>query len=120
DSHRGRAKVIALQSAEREKILAESKKGPKQFYDAYGDLKKPRRVQTQVPLEEMSDGFMKRLNYPLRMPEAFDHALLNLNTQRAKVLELEPPDTTPLRSFSRPISEEEIEDLKRHIKEHGI
>ncbi|KAJ7061768.1 hypothetical protein C8F01DRAFT_969286, partial [Mycena amicta] len=118
--HRGRAKVFALQKAEREKIVQAGRKGPQHFWNSYKNLTDPRVPEPDVTLDEMSNDFTKRLNYPSEMPEAFDGGVLMFNAEMAALLANEPIDTTPLLSLTRKISLEEIEEVKAHLKEHGL
>ncbi|KAJ7161637.1 hypothetical protein C8R46DRAFT_1283929 [Mycena filopes] len=61
-SHRGRAKVHALQFALRQELLA--CKEPKEFWDFVRKRTDPRPKPAKVSLEDLSSNFKARLNHP--------------------------------------------------------
>ncbi|KAJ7181567.1 hypothetical protein C8R43DRAFT_835792, partial [Mycena crocata] len=75
-----------------------------------------------VSVEALSAEFEARLNHPPVTPTLFNAEQLafNLNARMNRELKDPPPDTSPLRSYTRDITLEEIEAMKRHIKAHGL
>jgi hypothetical protein len=59
------------------------------------------------------------LNYPKVPPASFNSDQLAFNARMAKELR-PPPDLSPRLSYTRDITIEEIEAMKRHIKAHGL
>jgi hypothetical protein len=117
-SHRGRAKVHALQFGLRQELLA--CKEPKEFWDFVRKRTDPRPKPAKVTVEAMSADFEARLNYPQVMPASFNAEQLAFNARMNKALRDPPPDMSPRRSCTRDITMEEIEAMKRHIKAHGL
>ncbi|KAJ7122094.1 hypothetical protein C8R44DRAFT_537024, partial [Mycena epipterygia] len=74
----------------------------------------------QVSVEALSADFNTRLNYPQVTPASFNAEQLAFNSRMNKELKHPPPDTSPQQSYTRDITIEEIEAMKRHIKAHGI
>ena len=116
-SHRGRAKVHALQFALRSELLG--CKTPKEFWDFVRKRTDPRPKNAKVTVAELSVDFEARLNYPPVVPSSFNADQLAFNGKMAKDLR-PPPDLSPRLSYTRDITIEEIEAMKRHIKAHGI
>ncbi|KAJ7061286.1 hypothetical protein C8F01DRAFT_936526, partial [Mycena amicta] len=118
--HRGRAKVHALQKDLRQRAVDEGKKSIKAFWDFYRALMDPRPQKSRVGLDELSDDFLARLNYPVVPPETFNTDQLDFNAEMVELLVHEPVDNSPRLSFTRDIELEDIEDVKRHIKSHNL
>ncbi|KAJ7077517.1 hypothetical protein B0H15DRAFT_789627, partial [Mycena belliarum] len=68
----------------------------------------------------MSADFEARLNHPQITPRSFNTDQLAFNARMDRELIHPPPDTSPKQSYTRDITIEEIEAMKRHIKAHGI
>jgi hypothetical protein len=68
---------------------------------------------------QLSADFEARLNYPKVPPASFNSVQLAFNARMAKELR-PPPDLSPRLSYTRDITIEEIEPMKRHIKAHGL
>jgi ribonuclease HI len=117
-SHRGRAKVHALQFGLRKELL--SCKEPKEFWDWVRKRTDPRPKLAKVSVQALSDEFETRLNYPAVMPASFNAEQLAFNARMNKQLKGALSDTSPRQSYTRDITMEEIEAMKRHIKAHGI
>ncbi|KAJ7116279.1 hypothetical protein C8R43DRAFT_902438 [Mycena crocata] len=117
-SHRGRAKVHALQFALRAELLACG--SPKQFWDFVRKRTDPRPKKSKVTVTELSADFEARLNFPEVTPPSFNSEQLAFNARMAKELKRPPPDTSPQQSYTREITIEEIEAMKRHIIAHGL
>ncbi|KAJ6513555.1 hypothetical protein C8R47DRAFT_916329, partial [Mycena vitilis] len=79
-----------------------------------------RPQKSKVPLQRLSDDFEARLNYPAVIPTTFNADQLAFNKRIADDLRQPPADTSPRQSYTREITIEDIEDVKRHIKEHGF
>ncbi|KAJ6603333.1 hypothetical protein DFH09DRAFT_899117 [Mycena vulgaris] len=118
ESHRGRAKVHALQSSRRTELLA--CKDIKEFWDFVRKRTDLRPKKAKVTLSELSKDFKDRLNYPAVPPASFNADQLALNARMARELAPEPVDMSPRQSYTRDITLKEIEWMKRHIKEHGL
>ncbi|KAJ7448992.1 hypothetical protein FB451DRAFT_1532138 [Mycena latifolia] len=117
-THRGRAKVHALQAGLREELLAcESNK---EFWDFVRKRTDPRPKKAKVTITQLSADFEARLNYPEVMPASFNAEQLAFNARMARELTKDPIDTTPRQSCTREITLEDVEWMKRHIKEHGL
>ncbi|KAJ7111243.1 hypothetical protein C8R44DRAFT_933374 [Mycena epipterygia] len=117
-SHRGRAKVHALQFGLRQELLA--CKQPKDFGDFVRKRTDPRPKPAKVSVEALSANFDARLNYAQVTPDSFNSEQLAFNARMNKELKHPPPDTSPQQSYTRDITTEEIEAMKRHIKAHRI
>ncbi|KAJ7620500.1 hypothetical protein DFH06DRAFT_1010736, partial [Mycena polygramma] len=117
-SHRGRAKVHALQFRLRKELLA--CKEPKEFWDFVRKRTDPRPRPAKVSIEALSADFEARLNYPQVTPSSFNAEQLAFNARMNRELKRPPPDASPRQSCTREIMLEEIESMKRHIKAHGI
>ncbi|KAJ7177704.1 hypothetical protein C8R46DRAFT_839850, partial [Mycena filopes] len=117
-SHRGRAKVHALQFALRQELLA--CKEPKEFWDFVRKRTDPRPKPAKVTVEALSTDFEARLNFPAVTPRSFNSDQLEFNAKMNRDLRNPRPDTSPRQSYTREITIEEIESMKRHIKAHGI
>ncbi|KAJ7609279.1 hypothetical protein DFH06DRAFT_1017199, partial [Mycena polygramma] len=115
--HRGRAKVHALQFALRTELLAT--KNPKEFWDFVRKRTDPRPKKAKVTVTQLSDNFEARLNHPKVAPASFNADQLAFNARIAQNLR-PPPDSSPRLSYTRDITIEEIEEMKRHILAHGI
>ncbi|KAJ6514446.1 hypothetical protein C8R47DRAFT_916337, partial [Mycena vitilis] len=59
------------------------------------------------------------LNFPKVPPASFNAEQLAFNARMAKDLR-PPPDMSPRQSYTRDITIKEIEEMKRHIKAHGL
>jgi hypothetical protein len=116
-SHRGRAKVHALQFGLRTELL--DCKKPKEFWDFVRKRTDPRPEKAKVNVTQLSADFEARLNYPKVPPASFNSVQLAFNARMAKELR-PPPDLSPRLSYTRDITIEEIEAMKRHIKAHGL
>jgi hypothetical protein len=68
---------------------------------------------------ELSAEFEACLNYPKVTPASFNSDQLAFHARIAKSLH-PPPDSSPRQSYTRDITLEEIEEVKRHIKAHGL
>ncbi|KAJ7715683.1 hypothetical protein B0H16DRAFT_1741742 [Mycena metata] len=117
-SHRGRAKVHALQFSLRQELLA--CKEPKDFWDFVGKRTDPRPKPAKVSIHNLSADFEARLNYPQVTPPSFNSDQLAFNARMARELTSPPLDTSPRQSYTQDITIEEIEAMKRHIKAHGL
>lgn len=95
-------------------------KDHKSFWDFVRKRTDARPKKSKVGLNELSADFEARLNYPATAPESFNSEQLAFNARMARELAVEPVDTSPRLSYTREITLEEIEDMKRHIKEHGL
>ena len=80
----------------------------------------PRPKKSQVTVTQLSADFEVRSNYPQVTPPSFNAEQLAFNAEMAKKLKNPPPDTSPRQSYTREITIEEIEEMKRHIKAHGL
>ncbi|KAJ6543341.1 hypothetical protein B0H10DRAFT_1970411 [Mycena sp. CBHHK59/15] len=112
-----RAKVHALQFALRSQLLACDT--PKKFWDFVRKCTDPQPKKAKVTVTELAVDFEARLNYPAAAPTSFNSDQLAFNTRMARNLQ-PPPDTSPCQSYTRDITLEEIEEMKWHIKAHGI
>ncbi|KAJ6455306.1 hypothetical protein C8R47DRAFT_924557, partial [Mycena vitilis] len=117
-NHRGRAKVHSLQAKLRKELL--DCKDHKEFWNFVRKRTDPRPQKSKVPLQRLSDDFEARLNYPAVIPTTFNADQLAFNKRIADDLRQPPADTSPRQSYTREITIEDIEDVKRHIKEHGL
>ncbi|KAJ6462371.1 hypothetical protein C8R47DRAFT_1026956, partial [Mycena vitilis] len=70
-------------------------------------------------MTQLSDDFEARLNPPKVAPASFNADQLAFNARIAQNLR-PPPDSSPRQSYTRDITIEEIEEMKRHILAHGI
>ncbi|KAJ6467641.1 hypothetical protein C8R47DRAFT_990337, partial [Mycena vitilis] len=118
-SHRGRAKVHALQFALRTELLACN--SPKKFWDFVRKRTDPRPKKSKVSMTDLSADFEARLNFPKVPPASFNAEQLAFNARMAKDLR-PPPDMSPRQSYTRDMTIKEIEEMKRHIKalNHGL
>ncbi|KAJ7155021.1 hypothetical protein C8R46DRAFT_831490, partial [Mycena filopes] len=116
--HRGRAKVHALQSGLRNELLG--CKTHKDFWDFVRKRTDARPRKSKVSLQDLSDNFETRLNYPPVVPATFNMDHLAFNKRMAAELLPGLADDSPRQSYSRDITIEEIEEMKRHIKSHGL
>ncbi|KAJ6452057.1 hypothetical protein C8R45DRAFT_764413, partial [Mycena sanguinolenta] len=100
-SHRGRAKVHALQFALRSELLACDT--PKKFWDFVRKYTDPRPKKAKVTVTELSADFEARLNYPTTVPASFNSDQLAFNARMAR--NLQPlPDSSPRQSYTRDIT----------------
>ncbi|KAJ7061886.1 hypothetical protein C8F01DRAFT_1231043 [Mycena amicta] len=118
-SHRGRAKVNRLKTEMREKLRNAARDGEKAFWIFVRWLLDGQAPEIQVDLENMTDDFRVRLNYPELIPPSFNALRLSLMKILAEDLRTEPADNSLLQSYSREITIEEVQAAKRHIKAHG-
>jgi hypothetical protein len=116
-SHRGRAKVHALQFGLRSDLLA--CKTPKEFWDFVRKRTDPRPKKAKVTVTKLLAEFEARLNYPKVTPASLNSDQLAFHARMAKGLH-PPPDSSPRQSYTRDITLDEIEEVKRHIKAHGL
>ncbi|KAK6981237.1 hypothetical protein R3P38DRAFT_2808333 [Favolaschia claudopus] len=54
------------------------------------------------------------------MPKSFNSDQLAFNTWMARELAAEPPDLSPRQSYTREITLEDVEGMKKHIKKNGL
>jgi hypothetical protein len=118
ESHRGRAKVHELQSGLRAELLA--CKNIKEFWDFVRLRTDARPKKSKVSLDALANDFEERLNYPAIQPATFNSHQLAFNARMSRELVPELPDTSPRQSYTRDITLEDIEWMKRHISEHGL
>ncbi|KAJ7020840.1 hypothetical protein C8F04DRAFT_973593, partial [Mycena alexandri] len=116
--HRGRAKVYALQAGLRKELLG--CKTHKEFWDFVRKRTDARPRKAKVPLEGLSSNFKARLNYPAVVPPTFNAEQLAFNKRMAEELRPGLVDSSPRQSYTRDITIEEIEAMKRHIISHGL
>ncbi|KAJ7127264.1 hypothetical protein C8R43DRAFT_897521, partial [Mycena crocata] len=95
-------------------------KDHKSFWDFVRRHTDARRKKAKVTLQQLSTDFESRLNYPATTPRSFNSDQLEFNARMARKLTHEPMDTSLLQSYTRDIALEEIEEIKAHIKEHGL
>jgi hypothetical protein len=114
-NHRGRAKVHALQLALRTELLA--CQDHKAFWDFVRKHTDARPKKSKVSLADLS---ADRLNCPPAVPASLNSDQLEFNARMARELAYEPADISPRQSYTREITLEDIEDMKKHIKEHGL
>ncbi|KAJ7124033.1 hypothetical protein C8R43DRAFT_899289 [Mycena crocata] len=117
-SHRGWGKAHALQYALRQDLLA--CKEPKEFWDFVRKRTDPRPRPAKVSVSALSNDFETRLNHPRITPSSFNAEQLVFNVRMDKELKQAPLDVSPLQSYTRDITIEEIQAMKRHIKAHGL
>ncbi|KAJ7037004.1 hypothetical protein C8F04DRAFT_953356, partial [Mycena alexandri] len=116
--HRGRAKVYALQAGLRKELLG--CKTHKEFWDFVRKRTDVRPRKAKVPLEGLFSNFKARLNYPAVVPPTFNAEQLAFNKRMAEELRPGLVDSSPRQSYTRDITIEEIEAMKRHIISHGL
>jgi hypothetical protein len=116
--HRGRAKVHQLQSALRKELL--TCENNKEFWDFVRKRTDPRPKKPKVTVTELSVDFEARLNYPEVTPKSFNKEQLEFNARMARELNQNRIDKSPRQSCTRDITLEDVEWMKRHIKEHGL
>jgi hypothetical protein len=85
-SHRGGAKVHALQFGLRQELLACNE--PKEFWDFVRKRTDPRPKPAKVTVEAISADFEARLNHPQIMPASFNAEQLAFNARMNKALEI--------------------------------
>ncbi|KAJ7141623.1 hypothetical protein C8R46DRAFT_921124, partial [Mycena filopes] len=117
-NHRGRAKVHALKAGLRKELL--DCKSHKEFWDFVKKRSDARPRKAKVSLKDLTGNFEARLNYPPQMPASFNADQLAFNERMANELAENLPDNSPRQSYTRDITLEEIESMKRHIKAHGL
>jgi hypothetical protein len=83
-------------------------------------VRKLRPKKAKVSVEALSTDFEARLNYPEMTPALFNSDQLAFNSAMAQQLKPEPKNTSPRQSYTRDICLEEVEWMKRHIKDHGL
>lgn len=110
--------VHELQQGIRQELLA--CKDHKSFWDFVRKRTDARPRKAKVTLSQLSSNFEARLNYPAAAPASFNTDQLAFNARMARDLADEPLDTSPRQSYTRDITLEEIEEMKAHIKEHGL
>jgi hypothetical protein len=69
---------------------------------------------------ELSVDFEARLNYPEVTPKSFSKEQLEFNARMARELNQNRIDKSPRQSCTRDITLEDVEWMKRHIKEHRL
>ncbi|KAJ6545516.1 hypothetical protein B0H19DRAFT_1266939 [Mycena capillaripes] len=116
--HRGRAKVHALQAGLRKGLM--DCKDHKEFWNFVRKRTDARPKKSKVSLQGLSKDFEARLNYPATAPASFNADQFAFNKRMAEELQPGLPDTSPRQSYTRDITIEEIEAVKRHIKAHGL
>ncbi|KAJ7150527.1 hypothetical protein C8R43DRAFT_837599, partial [Mycena crocata] len=79
-----------------------------------------RPKKSKVTVTQLSDDFEARLNFPEVTPPSFNSEQLAFNARMAKELKRPPPDTSPQQLYTREITIQEIEAMKRHIIAHGL
>jgi hypothetical protein len=79
-----------------------------------------RPKKAKVSLDALARNFEEQLNYPETQPATFNSDQLAFNARMARELATELPDTSPRQSYTRDITLEDIEWMKRHISEHGL
>jgi hypothetical protein len=94
-------------------------KTPKEFWDFVRKRTDPRPKKAKVTVTKLSAEFEARLNYPKVTPASFNSDQLAFHARMAKGLH-PPPDSSPRQSYTRDITLDEIEEVKRHIKAHGL
>jgi uncharacterized protein YecE (DUF72 family) len=117
-THRGQAKVHELQAGLRKQLLA--CENNKEFWDFVRKRTDPRPKKSKVTVTQLSTDFESRLNHPESTPTSFNAEELAFNARMAKELTQNPIDTSARQSCTREITMEDVEWMKRHIKEHGI
>jgi hypothetical protein len=117
-SNRGRAKVHELQSGLRNELM--DCKNIKEFWDFVRKRTDLRPKKAKVFLNNLSNDFKDRLNYPAIQPATFNAEQLAFNARMARDLTAELIDTSPRQSYTRDITLEDIEWMKRHISENGL
>ncbi|KAJ7032921.1 hypothetical protein C8F04DRAFT_958347, partial [Mycena alexandri] len=118
-SHRGRAKVHALQAGLQKELLA--CQDHKAFWDFVREHTDARPKKSKVSLTGLAKDFEARLNHPAKTPATFNSEQLAFNARMARELNAhELVDTSPRLSYTREITLKDIEEMKKHIKEHGL
>jgi hypothetical protein len=109
--------VHALQFALRTELLACN--SAKKFWDFVPKRTDPRPKKAKVTVKDSSVDFEARLNFPKVPPASFNTDQLAFNARMSKNLP-PPPDSSPRQSYTRDITIEEIEKMKRHIRLMGL
>ncbi|KAJ7185043.1 hypothetical protein C8R46DRAFT_833069, partial [Mycena filopes] len=80
-----------------------------------------RPKKSRVSLTSLAANFESRLNHPAQTPVTFDSEQLAFNARMAQDLSTRGlTDTSPRLSYTRDITLKDIEEMKKHIKEHGL
>ncbi|KAK7042220.1 ribonuclease H1 [Favolaschia claudopus] len=117
-AHRGRAAERALQRENLQTLLNVTSN--KEFWNLVRGWTDPKQRTAQVSAEELREVFESRLNPPQIVPEEFDKDERERHQNLCDMLPSSTPDTTPHRTFSRPFTIEDIEEVKLHIRKHNI
>ncbi|KAJ7512650.1 hypothetical protein B0H11DRAFT_1653620, partial [Mycena galericulata] len=117
-SHRGRATERELQRKNLETLLNVASN--KDFWTLIHGWTDPKNRTVQVSAEELREVFESRLNPPEVLPEDFNLDERERHQRLADILPPRTSDTTPQRSFSRPFTIRDIEEVKLHIRKHNL
>ncbi|KAJ7452726.1 hypothetical protein B0H11DRAFT_1611888, partial [Mycena galericulata] len=117
-SHRGRATERELQRKNLETLLNVASN--KEFWTLIRGWTDPKNRTAQVSAEELRGVFESRLNPPEVLPEDFNLDERERHQHLADMLPPRTSDTTPQRTFSRPFTIRDIEEVKLHIRRHNL
>jgi hypothetical protein len=101
-NHRGRAKIHELQAGLHKELLA--CKDHKEFWEFVRKRTDPRPKRAKVSLQDLSDDFEARLNYPAVAPVSFNADQQAFNKQMADEPRQPPADTSPHQLYTRDIT----------------
>ncbi|RXW12563.1 hypothetical protein EST38_g13290 [Candolleomyces aberdarensis] len=71
---------------------------------------------SDITAQVLMEVFKERMNFLVPIPDIYDAPRLTLNRAVIRTLPARTPDVSPLQSFSRPFTEEEIETVKGKLK----
>ncbi|KAF7359946.1 Ribonuclease H1 [Mycena venus] len=117
-AHRGRARERAMPRENLETLLNVASN--KEFWSLVRGWTDPKHRTAQVSAEQLREVFEARLNPPEIVPEEFDRDERERHRWLSDMLPDSTPDTSPHKTFSRPFTIADIEDVKLHIRKHNI
>ncbi|KAJ7876022.1 hypothetical protein B0H13DRAFT_1578463, partial [Mycena leptocephala] len=117
-SHRGRDRERELQRENLERLL--NSRSNKEFWTLVRGWTDPKNRAAQVSAEQLREVFESRLNPPEMLPEEFDLDERERHQHLVDMLPAQTSDMTPNRTFSRPFTIKDIEEVKVHIRRHNL
>ncbi|KAJ7168127.1 hypothetical protein C8R43DRAFT_861291, partial [Mycena crocata] len=117
-SHRGRAKERELQRENLQTLLNVTSN--KDFWVLVRGWTDPKKRAARVSAEQLRKVFETRLNPPEELPPEFDREERERHQRLANAIPSWTSDTTPQKTFSRPFTITDIEEVKLHIRKHNI
>lgn len=117
EAQRGRPKVREAMWKNLQQLVTVA--SGRDFWKLIRKWSDPCAKPAQVSTAQFETTFRQRMNPPHVLPDHFDIPRRSFNSKLSSSMPVNTMDTTRLRSFSRPVSLEDIRNAKDHIRRRG-